>query len=96
MLMFTEPSLYPPTSYVRQVSPKKIHAFTVIQLLGLALLFVVKRSPAALGFPLIILLMVPVRLYLLPYMYTERELAYLDSEEDMQDEDDKDASVVDL
>jgi len=97
MLLFTEPSLYPPTSYVRQVPSKKIHLFTVIQLLGLASLFIVKRSPAALCFPLIILMMVPVRIYLLPKIFTERELAYLDSEEEVQDEEDKDGvEIVDL
>mmetsp|Transcript_6805 Transcript_6805/g.11461 ORF Transcript_6805/g.11461 Transcript_6805/m.11461 type:complete len:755 (+) Transcript_6805:62-2326(+) len=93
-LLLMDPSLYPPASYVRQVPRLKLHLYTLIQICGLALLFYVKKSPVAMGFPLIILLMVPIRTYLLPRFFNERELQYLDSEEEMEDEEKEE--IIDL
>uniref|UniRef100_A0A7S0PZ07 Bicarbonate transporter-like transmembrane domain-containing protein n=1 Tax=Coccolithus braarudii TaxID=221442 RepID=A0A7S0PZ07_9EUKA len=94
-LLLMEPKLYPSTSFVRQVPMAKLHAFTIIQILGLVLLMVVKKSPFAVCFPLVILLFVPIRSYLLPHIFTPRELRYLDSEEEIDDEGAID-EIVDL
>ena len=80
-LLFTDTRLYPATSYVSNVSHRKIHLFTGIQMIGFAILFIVKKSPAALFFPMVILLFIPIRRFLLPYLFTENELNYLDSED---------------
>ncbi len=80
-LWLMDPALHPRTHYVRQVPIAKIHAFTAIQLAGLAILWVVKASALALLFPLFIGLLVPLRL-LLNRLFEHRHLTALDSEEE--------------
>lgn len=75
-----EPSQYPSTHYVRQVAIRKVHLYTAIQLVCFAALWAVRASAAAIVFPMMIAVLVPVRL-LLGRFFTERELASLDSEE---------------
>jgi hypothetical protein len=93
-LLLMEPKLYPPTSYVRQVPMAKVHAFTIIQVICLVFLMVVKKSPFAMCFPLVIVMMVPIRSQLLPKIFTARELRYLDSEGKIEDDDHDE--IVDL
>ena len=50
-----------------------MHAYTVVQLVGLGILWLVKDSPAALAFPFFVVLMVPLRMTL-KYFFTEEEL----------------------
>lgn len=89
-LLFMEPKLYPPTSYVRQVSRVKLHTFTFVQILGFLVLYVVKKSAFAMCFPLVILCFVPIRNVVLPMFFSERELHYLDSEDVVEEEDEGD------
>lgn len=51
-----------------------MHLFTVVQLVCLALLWVVMASAAALAFPFMLLLTIPVRMLILPRLFTRREL----------------------
>jgi len=41
-------------------------------------LWIVKQSPAALCFPFVLLVLVPIRFYLLPYAWSEEEIQALD------------------
>ncbi len=84
-LWFTDPSLYPPTHYVRRVPRSVIHAFTLIQLVCLGVLWVVKESSAGVLFPLCIALLVPIR-YGLARVFSEHDLAFLDADENPQEE----------
>ncbi|PSN37985.1 Anion exchange protein 2 [Blattella germanica] len=89
-LFFMPVKHHPQVPYVRRVHSMKMHLFTIIQLLCLALLWVVKSTEASLAFPFFLILMVPLRAQL-RYVFTPLELRALDSEEadaDAEDEPD--------
>ncbi|XP_071552429.1 anion exchange protein 2-like isoform X2 [Panulirus ornatus] len=76
---------HPAVPYVKKVRTLKMHAFTGIQFVMLVVLWVVKQSPAALCFPFVLMLLIPMRLYLLPYGFTSAELSALDGKESSDD-----------
>jgi len=80
LLFFQEPARVPQTPYTKYVKPlKRVHLFTVIQLFFFALLYAVKSfKMIAIAFPVMILLCIPVRIYLLPKIFSEDELTLLD------------------
>ena len=86
LLWVTDPKLYPPTYYLRAVPRRVVHAFTAIQAGCLALLWIVRSSPAALLFPLFIALLVPVRLILQRFFRPEY-LALLDADDEPRHEE---------
>uniref|UniRef100_A0A1I8HGT6 UDENN domain-containing protein n=2 Tax=Macrostomum lignano TaxID=282301 RepID=A0A1I8HGT6_9PLAT len=72
---------YPPSHYLRRVPQRKVHAFTLLQLLQLALLCTLGFSwvsLAKLAFPAVLLLQLPVRHILLPKLIDESFLDALD------------------
>lgn len=90
LLIFTQPEKYPPNHYVRRVDIKRIHLYTLIQLSLLVLLWFVKSNfyigdtvfNTGLLFPFVIALFIPVRLYVLPRIFTPAELHALSKEEE--------------
>ncbi|KAI1180813.1 HCO3 transporter family-domain-containing protein [Nemania sp. FL0916] len=58
---------------------KAIWVFAVIELAAFAATFAVTQTIAAVGFPLLILALIPVRAVLLPRFFTAQELAVLDA-----------------
>lgn len=89
LLVFTQPEKYPPNHYVRRVRIQRIHLYTLIQVLLLVLLWFVKSNfylgdtvfNTGLLFPFVIAMFIPVRLYLLPRIFTPSELHALSMEE---------------
>lgn len=67
--------------YVSSVRVTQMHKYTLIQVACLAALIIVKLTPAAIVFPVIIFLMVPLRTYFVTRHFSERELKALDSHE---------------
>ncbi|XP_047669263.1 electroneutral sodium bicarbonate exchanger 1 isoform X1 [Tachysurus fulvidraco] len=63
--------------YLRHVPLRKVHLFTITQLTCLVLLWVIKTSPAAIVFPMMVLALVFIR-KLLDFCFSKRELSYLD------------------
>uniref|UniRef100_A0A8C2HF41 Anion exchange protein n=1 Tax=Cyprinus carpio TaxID=7962 RepID=A0A8C2HF41_CYPCA len=63
--------------YLRHVPLRKVHLFTLTQLTCLVLLWVIKTSPAAIVFPMMVLGLVFIR-KLLDFCFAKRELSYLD------------------
>ncbi|XP_073707589.1 electroneutral sodium bicarbonate exchanger 1 isoform X4 [Garra rufa] len=63
--------------YLRHVPLRKVHLFTLTQLTCLVLLWVIKTSPAAIVFPMMVLALVFIR-KLLDFCFSKRELSYLD------------------
>jgi hypothetical protein len=83
LMFFMQPSRYPLEPYTMHMKPKRMHLFTVIQLLLFVLLYTVKAiKTIAIAFPLIIALCIPVRLYLLPQIFTQEELIMVDGEDE--------------
>lgn len=60
-----------------QVSTGRMHLFTVIQVVCLALLWIVKSSPASLALPFIIILTIPIRMFMTGRLFTEMEMKYV-------------------
>ncbi|KAM8885312.1 electrogenic sodium bicarbonate cotransporter 1-like isoform 2-T2 [Spinachia spinachia] len=67
----------PDLVYLRHVPLRKVHLFTFIQILCLALLWVLKSTVAAIVFPVMILALVAVR-KAMDYMFSQYELGFLD------------------
>ncbi|XP_075163574.1 anion exchange protein Ae2 isoform X2 [Haematobia irritans] len=88
-LFFMPVKHYPPTPYVRKVPTWKMHMFTVIQVLCLAILWAVKSSKISLAFPFFLVMMVPIRMKLAS-MYKPHEIAALDGSEAKPDEEEPD------
>ena len=56
-----------------------IWAFVAIQLVGFGATFAITQTIAAVGFPIIILLLIPFRTFVLPKWFTDEELRLLDA-----------------
>ncbi|XP_041435644.1 electrogenic sodium bicarbonate cotransporter 1 isoform X6 [Xenopus laevis] len=63
--------------YLRHVPLRKVHLFTFIQILCLALLWVLKSTVAAIIFPVMILALVAVR-KAMDYLFSQHDLSFLD------------------
>ena len=57
-----------------QVRTFKMHMFTMVQLFCLGVLWAVKSTPASLGFPFFLIVLVPIRKYVLRFVFTPQEL----------------------
>jgi len=81
LMFFMQPSKYPVQPYTQYMAPRRMHLFTAIQLFFLAALYVVKSiKMIAIAFPILIALCIPVRIYLLPKIFTKDELILIDSD----------------
>ncbi|XP_066510287.1 electrogenic sodium bicarbonate cotransporter 1-like isoform X2 [Hoplias malabaricus] len=67
----------PDLIYLRHVPLRKVHLFTFIQLLCLALLWILKSTVAAIIFPVMILALVAVR-KAMDYVFSQQDLSFLD------------------
>ncbi|XP_068191176.1 electrogenic sodium bicarbonate cotransporter 1-like isoform X1 [Antennarius striatus] len=67
----------PDLIYLRHVPQRRIHLFTFIQALCLALLWILKSTVAAIIFPVMILALVAVR-KAMDYVFSQHDLGYLD------------------
>ena len=82
-LFFMQPSLYPKEPYTEYMEVKKIHAYTAAQLLLFAIMYAVKSiKSVAIAFPMVIASCIPIRLYVLPRIFTDGELIVIDGEDD--------------
>ncbi|KAM4635186.1 electrogenic sodium bicarbonate cotransporter 1-like isoform 3-T4 [Polymixia lowei] len=63
--------------YLRHVPQRRIHLFTFIQVICLALLWILKSTVAAIIFPIMILALVAVR-KAMDYLFSQHDLSYLD------------------
>ncbi|XP_058463434.1 band 3 anion transport protein isoform X6 [Malaya genurostris] len=68
---------HPQVPFVRRVPTWKMHIFTTVQVLALAMLWAVKSSSYSLAFPFFLILMVPIRKQL-DRLYSPLELRALD------------------
>ncbi|KAJ6665511.1 hypothetical protein lerEdw1_003352 [Lerista edwardsae] len=81
LLIFMPSKHHPDHVYVVKVKTWRMNLFTCIQLACIVLLWVVKSTVASLAFPFVLIMTVPLRLFLLPRIFHERELKALDSED---------------
>uniref|UniRef100_A0A8D0CJM2 Anion exchange protein n=1 Tax=Scleropages formosus TaxID=113540 RepID=A0A8D0CJM2_SCLFO len=81
LLLLMPPKYHPDHSYVRKVRTLRMHLFTGIQVICLAVLWAVMSTVASLAFPFVLILTVPVKMFLLPRIFTAREMQCLDADE---------------
>lgn len=67
----------PDLIYLRHVPLRKVHLFTFIQVLCLAMLWILKSTVAAIVFPVMILALVAVR-KAMDYLFSQHDLGFLD------------------
>ena len=68
-----------PDDPLLDVRTSRIVLFTLIELLGFGATFAITQTIAAIGFPVIITLLVPLRVWVVPYLgFTKEELDILD------------------
>ncbi len=79
-LLLMERSMHPPSRF-SHLPLAKVHAYTLLQLSIVGLLFLISRTPVALSFPIFVILTIPLRLRL-PRLtngfFSEADLAALD------------------
>lgn len=73
-------SLTPASEPLKRIKRRAaIWVFVIIELLGFGATFAITQTIAAIGFPVIILLLIPVRSFLFPLWFTREELSVLDA-----------------
>jgi hypothetical protein len=92
-----DPSTYPRLPYVTRTTTRRLHLFTFIQFLGLAILYALKTvKQTAIVFPFFIALLVFVR-KALPCCFSQKELEVLDADEELPPEpESKEVEKVDV
>ncbi|XP_041672398.1 solute carrier family 4 member 1b (Diego blood group) [Cheilinus undulatus] len=82
MLLLLIPKKYHPDEpYATRVSTGRMHLFTAIQIVCLALLWIIKSSPVSLALPFILILTIPLRMFMTGRLFTELEMKCLDADD---------------
>lgn len=82
LLLFTHPSKYSPIYYVRKCPTGKMHCFTMLQVIQLAVLVLIGYAPwpyLRMVFPLFIALLIPVRHFVISRIIGDKFVTALDS-----------------
>ena len=80
LFLLKDSSLTPSSDPLKRIQRRSaIWIFVAIQLVGFGATFAITQTIAAVGFPIFILLLVPVRTWLLPRRFEESELRLLDA-----------------
>ncbi|KAI4880446.1 hypothetical protein NFI96_011281, partial [Prochilodus magdalenae] len=80
-LLLMPPKYHPDHIYVRKVRTLRMHLFTLVQVVCLAVLWAVMSTAASLAFPFVLILTVPLKMFLLPRIFTNREMQCLDADD---------------
>nr|XP_046909383.1 LOW QUALITY PROTEIN: solute carrier family 4 member 11-like [Dermatophagoides farinae] len=82
-LLFMEQAAYPPNHYIRRCPQRKIHLFTLCQMVQLGLMCFFGFSPwpyIKMVFPVIVILLLPFRHKIVPFVIDNKYLEALDGE----------------
>lgn len=78
LFLFRDSSLTPASEPMKRISRKSIYLFVFIQLVGFGATFAITQTIAAVGFPVFILLLIPIRAMAMTKWFTDEELRVLD------------------
>ncbi|XP_071383785.1 solute carrier family 4 member 1b (Diego blood group) [Centroberyx affinis] len=81
LLLLVPKKYHPDEPYATRVSTGRMHLFTAIQIVCLAVLWIVKSSPASLALPFILILTIPLRMFMTGRLFTELEIKCLDADD---------------
>ncbi|XP_060795332.1 solute carrier family 4 member 1b (Diego blood group) [Neoarius graeffei] len=79
LLLLIPKKYHPNEPYAQRVKMSRMHMFTGIQIVCLAMLWIVKSSPLSLALPFILILTIPLRVYLSRRVFTKLEMKCLDA-----------------
>uniref|UniRef100_A0AAY4DX23 Anion exchange protein n=1 Tax=Denticeps clupeoides TaxID=299321 RepID=A0AAY4DX23_9TELE len=79
LLLLMPPKYHPDHTYVRKVRTLRMHLYTAVQVVCLAVLWAVMSTVASLAFPFVLILTVPIKMFLLPRIFSSREMHYVSS-----------------
>nr|AAI63932.1 Solute carrier family 4, anion exchanger, member 1 [Danio rerio] len=91
LLLITPKKHHPAVPYVTRVPTMRMHLYTLIQVMCLALLWVVKSSNFSLALPFVLILTIPLRMFMTGHVFTVMEMKCLDADDanvKFDDEDD--------
>jgi len=81
-MFFMQSSKHPIEPYTEHVKTSRMHLYTCIQLILFLILYFVKSfKTISIAFPIIIAACIPIRVYVLPMIFSEEELIMLDAED---------------
>ncbi|XP_029013772.1 solute carrier family 4 member 1a (Diego blood group) isoform X1 [Betta splendens] len=81
LLLITPKKYHPPDAYATRVRTLRMHLFTLIQVVCLAVLWVVKMSPFSLALPFVLILTVPLRMFMTGRVFSVLEMKCLDADD---------------
>uniref|UniRef100_A0A8C1VRJ0 Anion exchange protein n=1 Tax=Cyprinus carpio TaxID=7962 RepID=A0A8C1VRJ0_CYPCA len=81
LLLLIPKKYHPNEPYATKVSTSRMHVFTAIQIVCLAVLWMVKSSPVSLALPFVLILTIPLRMFMTGRLFTEQEIKYLDGDD---------------
>ncbi|XP_041830886.1 solute carrier family 4 member 1b (Diego blood group) [Melanotaenia boesemani] len=81
LLLLIPKKYHPDEPYVTRVSTGRMHVFTIIQIVCLAVLWMVKSSPISLALPFVLILTIPLRMLMTGRLFTEMEMKCLDADD---------------
>ena len=80
LYLASDKNLTPASNPLKRLQRQQaIWFFVALELIGFGATFAITQTIAAIGFPIIILLLIPVRTFLLPKYFTNEELGVLDA-----------------
>ncbi|EMD90470.1 hypothetical protein COCC4DRAFT_56841 [Bipolaris maydis ATCC 48331] len=77
--LMSERRFLDPQNPLNTVPRKKISLFICIQILGVACTVAISQTIAAIGFPVLIIALIPLRTFCMPKWFSEQELGVLDA-----------------
>ncbi|KAI4896483.1 hypothetical protein NFI96_018649, partial [Prochilodus magdalenae] len=81
LLLLIPKKYHPNEPYATKVKTSRMHMFTAIQMVCLAVLWIVKSSPLSLALPFILILTIPLRMFMTGRVFTEFEMKCLDADD---------------
>ncbi|XP_028841586.1 band 3 anion exchange protein-like [Denticeps clupeoides] len=81
LLLIVPKKYHPSDPYATRVPTLRMHLFTLIQVVCLAVLWMVKSSKASLALPFILILTIPLRMFMTGRLFTVMEMKCLDSDD---------------
>uniref|UniRef100_A0A8C2ZP85 Solute carrier family 4 member 1a (Diego blood group) n=1 Tax=Cyclopterus lumpus TaxID=8103 RepID=A0A8C2ZP85_CYCLU len=81
LLLITPKKYHPAEAYATRVKTMRMHLFTLIQLVCLAVLWVVKISAFSLALPFVLILTIPLRMFMTGTLFSAMEMKCLDADD---------------
>uniref|UniRef100_A0A3Q0RI04 Anion exchange protein n=1 Tax=Amphilophus citrinellus TaxID=61819 RepID=A0A3Q0RI04_AMPCI len=81
LLLITPKKYHPSDAYATRVSTMRMHLFTAIQVMCLAVLWAVKMSTFSLALPFVLILTVPLRMFMTGRVFSVMEMKCLDADD---------------